>query len=165
MHAAARSPERGAYYGRGNPGRGYYGRGYNGRGYFARGYYGWPYRPYGPAFAGFGYYNDWYLAAPFIGLAAWELADYEYLNEQQIRAQENALAMATSAPLNEAITWNDSGRSGSVTPLRDGRTPDGKVCREFQQEVNVDGKSQQAYGTACQEADGSWQIVDNDGEQ
>lgn len=31
-------------------------------------------------------------------------------------------------------------------------------CREFQNTVIVGGKPQQAYGTTCQQADGSWQI-------
>jgi hypothetical protein len=32
-------------------------------------------------------------------------------------------------------------------------------CREFQDTVTVGGTQQRAYGTTCQEADGSWHIV------
>lgn len=32
-------------------------------------------------------------------------------------------------------------------------------CREFTREVDVGGQMQEAYGTACQQADGSWQIM------
>ena len=31
-------------------------------------------------------------------------------------------------------------------------------CREFTQNVNVGGRTQQSYGTACRQADGSWQV-------
>lgn len=33
-----------------------------------------------------------------------------------------------------------------------------KYCREYQQKVTVGGKVQQAYGTACRQPDGSWQV-------
>ena len=100
------------------------------------------------------------MAWPYYGLAAWELAEYADLTEQQVRAQEDAMIAATSAPLNDPIAWNDGASSGSVTPLRDGQTTDGRTCREFQQEIVVDGKRQRAFGTACREPDGSWQMVE-----
>src|SRR6185437_1823809 len=36
--------------------------------------------------------------------------------------------------------------------------PAAQNCREFQDTVTVGGKPQRAYGTTCQQADGSWQI-------
>ncbi len=73
------------------------------------------------------------------------------------RAQRYAYA----APIGETISWNnpDSGNYGNVTPTRDGYSTSGRYCREFQTEVTVDGRRQSGYGTACQQADGSWQIV------
>jgi surface antigen len=47
--------------------------------------------------------------------------------------------------------------------VRDGHTADGRACREFQQKITVGGKSEDAFGTACQEPDGSWKIVPNAG--
>ncbi len=133
-----------------------------GRPTYGRSYGGWRgSRWWGPStFIGFGSYYDDYRAWPYYGLAAWELAEYAYLTEQQVRAQEDAMIAATSAPLNDPIAWNDGTASGSVTPLRDGETDDGRTCREFQQEITVDGKRQRAYGTACREPDGSWQMVE-----
>jgi hypothetical protein len=32
-------------------------------------------------------------------------------------------------------------------------------CREFQQTITVGGQTQEAYGTACRQSDGSWKIV------
>jgi surface antigen len=69
---------------------------------------------------------------------------------------------AHSAPVGQKISWNnpDSGHSGSFTPVREGRdTATGQTCREYKQTVNVDGRTQEATGTACQQADGSWKVV------
>jgi hypothetical protein len=36
---------------------------------------------------------------------------------------------------------------------------DGRYCREYQSEIRVGGRLERTYGTACQEQDGSWEIV------
>ncbi len=82
------------------------------------------------------------------------------MTEASIRAQENAFIMATASPISDPVKWNDGGTYGTVTPTREGHTNDGRVCREFQQQITIDGKRTQAFGTACQQSDGSWQIVD-----
>lgn len=76
---------------------------------------------------------------------------------EMVKAEQKA----HSAPIGETITWNnpDSGNHGSVTPTRDGTASNGQYCREYQQKVVVDGKEQNAYGTACRQPDGSWKIV------
>ena len=81
------------------------------------------------------------------------------------RADQLAMAQAEqkahSAPIGEKIVWNnpDSGHSGSVTPVRDGRNAQTNAyCREYQTTVVVGGREQEAYGTACQQPDGSWKI-------
>lgn len=117
------------------------------------------YRPYGVAYPGFGFYYSDNDAARFLGLAALGFIAINALNESQQRAQEQAMVEATSAPIGEPIQWQDSGRSGSVTAVRDGETPDGRQCREFQQTVTIGGKRQEAYGTACMQPDGSWEVV------
>lgn len=53
----------------------------------------------------------------------------------------------------------DNGHSGTVTPARAYRTADHRYCREFQQTIVIDGRSQRGYGTACRQPDGSWKIV------
>jgi len=56
-------------------------------------------------------------------------------------------------------TWRnpDSGHQGSVTPTRTYETARGP-CREYQQTVTIDGRTERAYGTACRQSDGSWKI-------
>jgi len=65
------------------------------------------------------------------------------------------------APTCSTITWNNprSGSSGTVTPVETYEPQPGRYCREFQQEVVIGGKVQDAYGTACRQPDGSWEIV------
>ncbi|HTI87606.1 MAG TPA: RT0821/Lpp0805 family surface protein [Alphaproteobacteria bacterium] len=81
-------------------------------------------------------------------------ADMEYAN----RANQQA----TTAPIGAPIRWNNpqSGNSGIVTPVRDGvDSSSGAYCREFQQTVSIGGKTQQAYGTACRQPDGTWKVI------
>ncbi len=77
-------------------------------------------------------------------------------------AMNQAEQQAHTAPVGEKIVWNnpDSGNSGSVTPIRDGRdTQSNAYCREYQTTVVIDGREQSAFGTACQQPDGSWKVV------
>ncbi len=73
----------------------------------------------------------------------------------------NAVAEAQTAPIGEPISWNnpESGNYGEVVATKDGYSASGSYCREFQQTVYIGGKEEAAYGTACQQPDGSWQIV------
>ena len=66
-----------------------------------------------------------------------------------------------TAPSGQTTAWHnpDSGHSGSYTPVRTYQTDGGRYCREFQQTVQVGGETQSAYGTACRQPDGSWEIV------
>jgi surface antigen len=72
-----------------------------------------------------------------------------------------AVVQAHSAPLGTNITWNNpnNGHHGSITPTRDGTSQNGDYCREFHQTVTIGGKTQDAYGTACRQPDGTWHIV------
>jgi surface antigen len=75
---------------------------------------------------------------------------------------ERATQAAQTAPIGQPVVWRnpDSGNHGSVTPVREGNdTSTGAYCREYQQTVTVNGSSQQAYGTACRQPDGSWKIL------
>ncbi|WP_142847398.1 RT0821/Lpp0805 family surface protein [Telmatospirillum sp. J64-1] len=68
---------------------------------------------------------------------------------------------AYTAPMRETIAWNNpnSGNSGTFTPVRDGTSSTGAYCREYQTTITVGGQTEQGYGTACRQPDGSWKIV------
>lgn len=74
---------------------------------------------------------------------------------------QRANSQAHTAPLGEEITWNnpESGNSGAVVATRDGQDTEGRYCREYQQTIYVGGEQEVGYGIACQQPDGSWQIV------
>ena len=73
------------------------------------------------------------------------------------QASQDALENSASG---EQIVWNnpDTGNSGTVTPTKTYQTNDGQYCREFQQTVTVGGREESAYGRACRQPDGSWEI-------
>ncbi|MDA0261090.1 MAG: RT0821/Lpp0805 family surface protein [Proteobacteria bacterium] len=66
-----------------------------------------------------------------------------------------------TAPMGTISSWQnpDSGNSGTVTPANTFQRTDGTYCREFSQTITVGGRTEEAYGTACRQADGSWKIV------
>lgn len=79
--------------------------------------------------------------------------------DRQYMAEANRTALENSQT-NASVDWvnPDTGNSGSVTPTRTYESSRG-VCREFTNTVSIGGQSQQAYGTACRQSDGSWQVI------
>jgi hypothetical protein len=71
----------------------------------------------------------------------------------------NAHNHAAAAPLGEQIVWSDGGAHGTIVPVREGTSTSGRYCREFYRTVTIGGRSEQAYGTACMQPDGSWELV------
>lgn len=83
------------------------------------------------------------------------------MDEADRRRAQQAYTQATTAPVGETITWQNpnSGNYGSVTPTREGtKTTTGEYCREYQQTVVIGGKTESAYGVACRQPDGSWEV-------
>ena len=66
-------------------------------------------------------------------------------------------------PTGRTGTWvnPDNGHSGTVTPRRSYESRGGRYCREYQTTVTIDGRTESAYGTACRQRDGSWQIMNS----
>ena len=66
-----------------------------------------------------------------------------------------------SAPAGKTTAWKnpDSGNEGTVTPRRTYQRDDGTYCREFTQTIKVGGRTEEGYGTACRQPDGTWKIV------
>ncbi len=82
------------------------------------------------------------------------------------RADRAAMAETTQAsletqPSGSTSTWRnpDSGNYGTVTPQPAYQTDSGQYCREYQQTVTVGGQTENAYGTACRQPDGSWKVM------
>lgn len=79
-------------------------------------------------------------------------ADRAYMGETTYNALENGRS-------GQPVQWRnpDSGNYGTVTPQA-AYQQNNLTCREYSQTVYIEGRSQQAYGTACRQPDGSWQI-------
>lgn len=74
--------------------------------------------------------------------------------------QEAAYRAFEHTPSGQPVEWRDpdSRNYGSYTPQRTYRTTQGTYCREYSQFVVIDGREERAYGTACRQPDGTWQI-------
>ncbi|MDX5493108.1 MAG: hypothetical protein LPK86_06360 [Alphaproteobacteria bacterium] len=66
-------------------------------------------------------------------------------------------------PANQPVYWQDpnSGYGYEVTPLRTWEPNPGQYCREYQTVVTIGGRAEQAYGYACRQPDGAWQVVNS----
>ncbi len=81
-------------------------------------------------------------------------------SERRYALHDDAYEYAGRVPYRETVIWNDGRAAGQITPIRSSSTRSQRQCREFQHRVRIDGEAQRAYGTACRQPDGSWQIVD-----
>jgi surface antigen len=79
----------------------------------------------------------------------------------QLEMERTTQKTLETTPTGQASAWRnpDTGNQGTVTPVHTYIGADGQNCREYQQKITVGGRSQQGYGTACRQADGSWKIV------
>lgn len=59
-----------------------------------------------------------------------------------------------------STTWvnPDSGYEYAVTPTSTYESNSGP-CREYTVDATIGGKTEQVYGTACRQADGSWKVM------
>ena len=82
--------------------------------------------------------------------------------DEQDKALYNRTSLNTleTAPTGTTSTWKnpDNGHWGTFTPTKTVQQG-GSFCREFTHKINVGGKVERGYGTACRQPDGSWKIV------
>jgi surface antigen len=83
------------------------------------------------------------------------------LDERDKRmAREAANRAFESARTGESMEWSnpDTGNSGSVTPTKTYQLANGQYCRQYTQDIVVGGETHQTHGTACRQADGTWEV-------
>jgi len=112
----------------------------------------------------FGGSTEWTLAATGLGVLLGGIIGSEVgrsLDDTDRMQMQQASQQAYTAPVGQTINWNNpqSGNSGSFTPVRDGYANSGQYCRQFRTTVTVDGRLEEATGTACRQQDGSWKII------
>jgi len=62
---------------------------------------------------------------------------------------------------NESTSWvnPDSHHQYTVEPTRTYEMAEGTPCREFTMNASIGGKTEDVYGTACRQQDGSWKVI------
>ena len=81
----------------------------------------------------------------------------KYMDRQDQLEVQRALE---TAPTGRAIVWTnpDSGNRYTVIPTRTYYHQE-QPCREYTTRAMIGGKSEQIYGKACRQADGSWRVI------
>jgi surface antigen len=76
-------------------------------------------------------------------------------------AQRTTQRGLEEVPTGHSTTWRnpDTGHAGTITPTKTYQTAQGQYCREFQQTISVGGRTEEGFGTACRQPDGSWKIA------
>ena len=82
------------------------------------------------------------------------------------RSMDEVDRMKTASTLESVRTgvssrWQnpDTGYQYEVTPTRTYETSAGP-CREYTIDARIGGQTEQVYGTACRQPDGSWKVLD-----
>lgn len=75
--------------------------------------------------------------------------------------QVNTAQALDYAPDGQPMTWNNaaSGQRYSVTPTHTYPGGSGRLCRDFTTVVRIDGRDEIVRGTACKQADGTWETL------
>jgi len=94
------------------------------------------------------------------GLAGGALGNYLDQRDKELAAQNYQQGL-NSSQTGQQTQWvnPDSGHSGTIQPTRTYQTSNGQYCRDFQQTVTVNGRTETATGTACRQSDGTWKVV------
>jgi surface antigen len=97
------------------------------------------------------------LAGALVGQGVGQSLD----RADRLAMQQNAQYSLEYTRTNQSTGWRnpDSGNYGGITPVETYQTSAGQYCREYYQTVVIGGAQQQAYGTACRQSDGTWQII------
>ena len=102
---------------------------------------------------------------PFAFNFVFRIADtYEgYAGSRIVRVEQRYAVAETLAHAadGEGIVWNgpESKAEVRVVPTESYEESGGRYCREFLTTAHIGGTLREAYGQACRQPDGTWQIV------
>ena len=97
------------------------------------------------------------LAGALIGGQIGKTMD-EYDRQMLEKSSHQALEYS---PVGKSVEWHnpDNDHFGYVTPTNTYKNNRNQYCREYTQVVVIGGQQEKAYGRACRQPDGSWQIA------
>ncbi len=95
------------------------------------------------------------IAGTMIGAAVGGSVGASMDDVDRLRAGQTLETVRTGV----SSSWRnpDSGIDYRFTPTRTYESADGP-CREYTMQALIGGKTQEVYGTACRQADGSWKV-------
>jgi surface antigen len=95
--------------------------------------------------------SDYRVEQRLAALEAAVEADRQVRNEALMAALEKSVS-------GETVAWEnpDSGRYGSITPVRTFKTTRGQWCREYAADEWLGDKQEMRRAIACREAEGQW---------
>ena len=83
----------------------------------------------------------------------------KYMDDQD---RHNLASTLETQRTSSGSSWinPDTGYRYTATPVKTYEDPTGPgPCREFTVDASIGGKTEQIYGTACRQADGSWKVI------
>jgi surface antigen len=82
-------------------------------------------------------------------------------NADKSMSQRTAQTSLENNRTGQTSSWRnpDSGNAGTYTPTSTYRSSSGQDCREFEQTITVEGRTERAMGRACRQPNGTWQVV------
>jgi len=97
------------------------------------------------------------LAGAFIGSqigAKMDANDHKYA--------EQAAQQATRANIGDKIVWsnNSNGHFGSARAVKEGADTNGNPCRQIEQEITIDGKTEKVMLNVCKLKNGQWVVAE-----
>ena len=97
------------------------------------------------------------LAGAFLGSEAGKSLD----RADRAHIEQTSQSSLERNSTGQTSSWQnpDTQHSGTITPTRTYQLANGQFCRDFEQTIVVDGKSEKATGRACREQSGEWRIV------
>ena len=63
------------------------------------------------------------------------------------------------APDGSRIIWTGNDRQYAVVPKETYQDGNGRYCREYYMDAQVGGRTEEVFGRACRQPDGSWQLI------
>jgi surface antigen len=99
------------------------------------------------------------LAATAIGVLIGAVIGNNVGSRMDTVDRQNATRSFETAPSNQPVRWNNPD-TGQHTVVAQPAVihASGQPCREYVHKVYIGGKLKEGYGTACRQADGSWQL-------
>ncbi len=100
------------------------------------------------------------IAGGILGAYLGQQATHALTGQDAYYADEAAQESFETTKNNAQTPWKNpqTGHYGVITPTQTYKKAE-SYCRDFTQTIHIDGKSQDATGTACRQPDGTWKII------